>query len=54
MTGGNSIRNWIMSGAVEDYALEDAITTQVPVESLSFPNGWEWLKGLLGQRIYIP
>lgn len=28
--------------------------TSVPKSALSFPRGWEWFKGLLGQRIYTP
>jgi len=55
MTGGNSLRNWVMGGIPElGYALDDAITTEVSSDALSFPEGWEWVKGLLGQRIYTP
>jgi RHS repeat-associated protein len=53
MTGGQSLRNFRLSG-VQRYAFKNAITREVAKDSLSYPRGWEWIKGLLGQRIYTP
>lgn len=54
MTGGNSIRNWIFSGTPLMYSFDNAITQEVSADSLSYPSGWEWIKGLVGQRVYNP
>ena len=54
MTGGNSWRNWVMSGAPElGYPMSTAVTTQVPRSSLAWPSGWEAIKGLIGQRVIV-
>lgn len=52
MTGGGSWRNWIMAGGPElGYPMTSAVTSQVPSASLTWPTGWEFVKGLIGQRI---
>ncbi|MCC6729928.1 MAG: hypothetical protein IT208_11385 [Chthonomonadales bacterium] len=51
MTGGRTIRNWLFAGAPAAY--EYAETFVVPGSSLAWPSGWEWFKGLMGQRIMI-
>ena len=54
MTGGSSLRNWIFSGIFRRYSLSNAITQSVPSSALRWPSGWEWIKGFLGQRMYVP
>ena len=55
MTGGASFRNWLMAGAKSARSgWESSITTTVPKASLQYPPGWEWWKGLIGQRVYMP
>jgi RHS repeat-associated protein len=52
MTGGASWRNYIMAGIPElGYSMSSAVTTQIPKSALSFPSGWEAVKGLIGQRV---
>jgi RHS repeat-associated protein len=52
MVGGNTARNWLMSGSPElGYQMETGVTTYVDQEQLSYPDGVEWAKGLIGQRI---
>jgi len=50
MTGGPSIRNWIMSGTKYPYWQHEIKV--VANEALQYPSGWQWVKGLLGHRIY--
>ncbi len=53
MTGSQSVRNYGLSGVVQNgYSLSSAVTTQVSRSSLSWPSGWEFVKGFWGQRIY--
>ena len=53
MVGRPDLRNYILSGAVElGYKFENFYTATVPGEYLRYPSGWEWIKGLIGQRIY--
>ena len=55
MTGGASFRNWVMAGAkTSPQGWQASITTTVPKASLRYPSGWEWWKGLIGQRVYMP
>jgi hypothetical protein len=54
MTGGPTIRNWIMAGVPGIYRIGNYITQDVPASALRYPPGWEWIKGLLGQRVYYP
>ena len=55
MTGGASVRNWIMAGAKTSRGgWGSPITTAVPKTSLRYPSGCEWWKGLIGQRVYTP
>lgn len=49
--GGNTLRNYWLSGAAQLHAREAAATYYVLKSQLSNPNGWERWKGLLGQRI---
>lgn len=51
MLGGNTLRNFWMSGAVERYSRDSGVPTYVNRAQLSFPRGIEWFKGLFGQRI---
>ena len=52
MTGGASLRNWLLAGCPGQF--RTWITETVPKSALKFPKGWEWIKGLFGQRIYEP
>lgn len=52
MTGGPSIRNWVMSGA--KYPAWKHEVTVIVDGALEYPSGWQWIKGLIGQRIYVP
>ena len=52
MTGGPTVRNWIMAGA--KWNPSKYTTATVPKSSLNWPSGWQWFKGLFGQRIYNP
>ena len=57
MTGSATIRNWIMAGGLSPavhWVRGSPFVTAVPKSALSFPKGWEWIKGLIGQRIYTP
>jgi hypothetical protein len=52
MVGGNTLRNYWMSGVPElGYERSDAVTWFVDESELAYPTGREWAKGLLGQRI---
>jgi RHS repeat-associated protein len=56
MVGNPSFRNWLFSGLpqygvkLNDY-LQNSHVQQLPKESLHYPSGWEWWKGLIGQRV---
>lgn len=55
MIGKKTVPNYILSGSIEQkYAYGNAVTKTVSGAELSYPGGWEWIKGLLGQRIYKP
>jgi hypothetical protein len=49
MTGGSTLRNWIMAGG--KYKLGNSITVPVSKASLKWPEGIEFLKGIIGQRV---
>jgi hypothetical protein len=52
MTGGKSIRNWIMAGGLQKIGVwKYSITDIVNKSSLRWPSGWEWIKGIFGQRV---
>lgn len=63
MAGGNNLRNWLFSGVAQyyvgdllkgrasTYTYGSGVTSYVEKSALSFPSGWEWFKGFLGQRI---
>ena len=52
MTGGNTFRNWLMAGGPEKVGVWGAaFTTTVTKATLQWPSGWEWVKGLMGQRM---
>lgn len=51
MVGGRSTSNWWLSGVRFRYAYGSATTSQVAAGRLAYPSGWEWFKGLIGQRI---
>jgi RHS repeat-associated protein len=56
MVGNPSFRNWLFSGLpqygvkLNDY-LQNSHVQQLPKESLHYSSGWEWWKGLIGQRV---
>jgi len=61
MTGKAGLRNWAFSGMfkrgiqkIPGYGLKEGVTKTVSNTALKYPSGWEWVKGLLGQRIYKP
>jgi RHS repeat-associated protein len=52
MLGANTFRNYWLSGSPElGYARDDAQTLYVESSELSYPGGWQWIKGTWGQRI---
>ena len=54
MVGPRSIGNWIWSGlGGGGRAYTHTVTTKVARSQLAWPSGWEWIKGFLGQRIYV-
>jgi hypothetical protein len=58
MVGEGSVRNWLFSGVASPFtphfrALAQNAVHNVAKADLVWPRGIEWLKGLLGQRIYI-
>jgi hypothetical protein len=54
MVGGKSTSRWWLSGTRFRYPYSSAVTSQVPVGRLAYPSGWEWIKGLIGQRTMRP
>ncbi len=52
MTGGPSFRNWIFAGGPSLIGTEPTTVT-LPSGSLFYPEGWEAVKGFLGQRIVV-
>ena len=52
MIGGNTLRNWLLAGGPEFAAKSTGETWFVDESELAFPQGWQWIKGLWGQRIY--
>lgn len=52
MVGGRTWRNYLFSGMSSKYSLGEARTTIAPASSLHYPEGWEAVKGLFGQRIW--
>ncbi|WNO08948.1 RHS repeat-associated core domain-containing protein [Teredinibacter sp. KSP-S5-2] len=55
MTGGNSLRNYIMAGGPQLQAsYSQSVTATVAGSSLRYPSGWEAFKGLFGQRMLVP
>jgi RHS repeat-associated protein len=54
MTGGPSVGNYARSGVWQPgygYPYGKSVTDTLPGSQLSYPPGWEWLKGLIGQRV---
>ena len=47
MNGPMTRLNWLKAGAAEPF--ESGVTTEAG--RLSWPSGWQWVKGLFGQRI---
>jgi RHS repeat-associated protein len=55
MLGGNTFRNWLMSGSPElGYKMASGITEYVDKAQLAWPSGIEFFKGIFGQRICKP
>lgn len=54
MVGGQSTSSWWLSGTRFMYSYDSAVTTEVSASELSYPSGWEWVKGLWGQRVMGP
>jgi len=57
--GAPSVGTWIRSGMAQyvSYGVYRAgvyVMENVPKSALRWPPGWEFWKGLLGQRIYLP
>lgn len=56
MVGNPTWRNWLFSG-LPQYGIRSRVYIQnsqvleLPREMLRYPSGWEWWKGLIGQRI---
>jgi len=56
MVGKPDFRNWVFSGlrqyeiGVRDY-IQKSQVMELPREMLRYPSGWEWIKGLIGQRV---
>lgn len=53
MTSG-SYRSYWLAGISRRYAYADRHVTVVPASKLSYPEGREAFKGLIGQRMYKP
>jgi RHS repeat-associated protein len=51
MTGGNTLRNYGMSGTSSYAPYGNSITGNIPSSNLAYPAGWEGFKGLFGQRV---
>ncbi len=55
MTGGNTFRNYLWSGVIEQgYPRSTGVSFYVKGSKLNYPPGIESWKGLIGQRIYNP
>lgn len=56
MTGGKTLRNYIFAGVPRGIRGYSGPVSQltVPRSALRYPSGWEFPKGLLGQRVYRP
>jgi hypothetical protein len=60
MKGGCNLWNYIFSGKWDPNplnwpaAFDSGEEFTVPANTLSWPSGWEFLKGIVGQRIYDP
>ncbi|MBK7144402.1 MAG: RHS repeat-associated core domain-containing protein [Xanthomonadales bacterium] len=54
MVGGRSTSSWWLSGTRFTYTYESAATVEVAGTRLVYPSGWEWIKGLIGQRVLVP
>jgi hypothetical protein len=54
MQGGKNLANWVKSGTVLYTKYENVVTVTVPAKALKYPGGWEWIKGIIGQRIFMP
>ncbi|WP_190278987.1 RHS repeat-associated core domain-containing protein [Dokdonella koreensis] len=51
IVGGRSTSSWWLSGSRTMYPYGSAVTIDVAAGRLSYPSGWQWWKGLIGQRI---
>lgn len=54
MVGGRSTSNWWLSGTRFKYPYDSASTIQVTAGRLTYPKGWEAVKGVIGQRMLSP
>jgi hypothetical protein len=54
MLGEKSTSSWWLSGTRFMYPYDSAVTIEVAVSRLSYPPGWEWIKGWFGQRVIKP
>jgi len=54
MMGEQSTSSWWLSGTRFMYSYDTAVTSEVAAARLSYPPGWEWVKGLFGQRVIGP
>jgi len=52
MTGGRTPLNYGLSGVRQlRYPYSSGVTQVLPKGALRYPPGWQWLKGLWGQRV---
>jgi len=53
MVGGPSLRNYWLSGVRQKgYKFKSHATGEAPAGALFYPEGWEAIKGLFGQRLW--
>ena len=50
--GGLNRLNYFLSGAAENYSFNSGVSSTVLGSMLRWPSGWEFIKGIIGQRIY--
>jgi hypothetical protein len=52
MVGSASVWNYLMTGLLQRmYPFSQSITTYVLSAELEYPSGFDWIKGLFGQRV---
>src|SRR5262249_37809393 len=46
--------NWLLSGVKYPMSQGTQLPLPIPAGKLAYPSGWQWIKGLIGQRILLP